>query len=78
MPAVLIATLGAEPQVISLATQLLLQQEALTATVVLHTQADYPPVDQALPSLQTFFAAQPNWANAWNRFHIGIAEVCRP
>jgi hypothetical protein len=38
---VLIATLGAEPQVISLTTQLLLQQqETLAAVVVLHTHID--------------------------------------
>lgn len=62
MTAVLIATLGAEAQVISLATQLLLQQaEPLEAVVVLHTDPAYPPVSQALPALCAAFAAQPTW-----------------
>lgn len=62
MKAVLIATLGAEPQVISLATQTLLHQgDALRAVVVLHTHAAYEPVTTALPLLQNFFATQPTW-----------------
>ncbi len=62
MRAVLIATLGAEPQVISLTTQLLLQQqEPLVAVVVLHTHRAYAPVADALPALQITFAAQSNW-----------------
>jgi hypothetical protein len=43
MNAVLIATLGAEPQVISLATQCLGQQgELLVTVVVLHTHPTHP------------------------------------
>lgn len=62
MKAVLIATLGAEPQVISLATQTLLRQDALLrAVVVLHTHAAYEPVATALPLLQNCFATQPTW-----------------
>ncbi|MFN8493524.1 MAG: CRISPR-associated ring nuclease [Caldilineaceae bacterium] len=62
MKAVLIATLGAEPQVISLATQTLVRQDAaLSAVVVLHTHAAYEPVATALPLLQNFFATQPVW-----------------
>lgn len=53
----LIATLGAEPQVITLALQLLEQAgEAVTHVVVLHTLANRPPLDRALPALQRYFA----------------------
>jgi DNA-binding CsgD family transcriptional regulator len=61
MPAVLIATLGAEPQVIPLATAQLLRREPLAAVVVLHTAAHLPPVADSLPALQAAFAAQPRW-----------------
>ncbi len=57
--AVLIATLGAEPQVVSLATQLLLQQGiALQAVVVIHTSQTAPPILHSLPRLHTLFAEQ--------------------
>ena len=62
MSAVLIATLGAEPQVVSLATYLLLAQHVpLRAVFVLHTDASHPPIGQALPLLCDAFAAQPSW-----------------
>jgi DNA-binding CsgD family transcriptional regulator len=61
MPSVLVATLGAEPQVIPLATALLHGSEALAAVVVLHTAAHLPPVAAALPALQAAFAAQRAW-----------------
>ncbi|HMN29806.1 MAG TPA: CRISPR-associated ring nuclease [Caldilineaceae bacterium] len=58
----LIATLGAEPQVISLATQLLLRSGvALTQIIVVHTDATLPPMDEALPALQRCFGNQPGW-----------------
>lgn len=62
MSSVLIATLGAEPQVISLATHLLLARpESLHRVVVVHTDPACPPVNQALPLLQQAFAAQNGW-----------------
>lgn len=61
MPAVLIATLGAEPQIIPLATALLLVREPLAAVVVLHTAAHLPPVAASLPAVQAAFAAQGDW-----------------
>lgn len=62
MSSVLIATLGAEPQVVSLAThRLLAQRVPLQAVYVLHTAADRPPIDQALPRLRAAFDAQPGW-----------------
>ncbi len=62
MTSVLIATLGAEAQVISLATQLFLQQgEPLCAVVVLHSDPAYAPVNQALSELCAAFADQPTW-----------------
>ncbi|MEZ4864412.1 MAG: CRISPR-associated ring nuclease [Caldilineaceae bacterium] len=62
MTATLIATLGAEPQVIALATQLLLaQNEAINAVDVLHTQPEYEPVATALVALRAMFTAQPAW-----------------
>lgn len=57
MDAVLVATLGAEPQVISLTTALLLQQEPLARVVAVHTDAHLPPISQALPALRLAFAA---------------------
>ena len=61
MPSVLVATLGAEPQIIPLATSLLLAHEPLQAVVVLHTAAHLPPVAAALPALQAAFTAQDDW-----------------
>lgn len=72
MNAVLIATLGAEPQVISLATEYFVQQgEALSAVVVLHTDASYEPVATALPALQATFAAQ----TAWPLLYLQLAPI---
>ena len=63
MSAVLLATLGSEPQVIALAAQLLLRRAVpLTHVVVLHTSAARPPVCDALPALSAAFAAHPHWS----------------
>ena len=62
MPAVLIATLGAEPQVVSLATQCLLARGLdMQTVVVLHTAARKAPISTALPTLEGTFAAQSGW-----------------
>jgi CRISPR-associated protein Csx14 len=58
----LIATLGAEPQVISLATQLLLRNsEPLASVLVVHTRPSRPPVDGALAALRAAFARHADW-----------------
>lgn len=60
--AVLVATLGSEPQVIAIATQLLLRQrEPLSAVQVLHTLPTRPPISRALPALQECFAHHAEW-----------------
>lgn len=64
MSSVLIATLGAEPQIIPLATSLLSAREPpaqLEAVAVLHTAAHLPPVADALPGLRTAFAERQDW-----------------
>lgn len=58
MGAVLVATLGAEAQVVSLATALLLRQARLARVVVVHTDARFAPIDTALPTLCNAFAAR--------------------
>lgn len=56
------ATLGAEPQVIAIASQLLQQSGIeLRSVIVLHTQTDQPPLSIALPALEKAFAEQPSW-----------------
>ena len=77
MPSVLIATLGAEPQVIALAAQLLQQACAVTAVVVVHTDASRAPLDRALPALLTAFAGQPTWPPLYTH-PIAIADVLTP
>ena len=58
MDAVLLATVGAEPQVVALATALLLARGAKLAAVrVLHTTPPVAPLDD----LQRHFAAQAGW-----------------
>lgn len=75
MKAVLIATLGAEPQVVPLATQLLLQSGVdLGAVVVIHTDHTRPPIYQALPQLQTLFAQQP-FLPPLQTVEVAIADV---
>lgn len=60
--AVLVATLGAEPQVIAIAAQLLQQQgEPVSTVVALHTQATHRPISQTLPALQKAFDEHPEW-----------------
>lgn len=71
METALVATLGAEPQVISLATALLLRSGiALCSITVLHTFAERAPLAQALPALQAAFAAHPEWPS--------LRTVCAP
>lgn len=60
--AVLIATLGSEPQVIAIAAQLLLQaSEPLSEVVVLHTAANRDPIGRSLPAIREAFASNPDW-----------------
>jgi len=60
--AVLIATLGSEPQVIAIAAQLLQRQsEPLSEVVVLHTAANKDPIGRALPAIRKAFADNPDW-----------------
>lgn len=62
MSSALVATLGAEPQVITIATQLLLHnREPLQAVVLLHTPPRQPPISLALPAVQQTFARQHGW-----------------
>ena len=60
-PAVLVATIGAEPQVIAIALQLLMRREGLTAVDVLHTHAELEPVGSALTDLKAMFERHPGW-----------------
>ena len=61
MSSVLLAILGAEPQVISLATELLLAQRAPLRVVVIHTRRERAPIDRALEAVEASFAAEPSW-----------------
>lgn len=62
MPSVLVATLGAEPQIIALAVAALARQGAsVDQVVVVHTAPTRPPIDASLPAVQAAFAAQPGW-----------------
>ncbi|MCL4858484.1 MAG: hypothetical protein KJZ93_03720 [Caldilineaceae bacterium] len=77
-PTTLIATLGAEPQVITLTTQLLCRMgEPLARVVVLHTQADRPPVAQALPALVHHFAYRADWPSLQTAA-VPVADVLAP
>lgn len=72
---VLIATLGAEPQVVALATQLLLEQHPpLTAVVVVHTDQRHAPIATALPAVTQTFAKQSTWPLLYTH-EIPIADV---
>lgn len=54
---ILIVTLGAEPQVVTLALDALLaSHEPISRVIVLHTAADRPPIDTSLRILQAEFA----------------------
>jgi CRISPR-associated protein Csx14 len=57
MTPVLIATLGAEPQVVPLAARLLLRSHPLHHIIVLHTDAAYAPITDARTRLVAAFAA---------------------
>jgi CRISPR-associated protein Csx14 len=77
-PTTLIATLGAEPQVITLTVQLLCQAgEPLGRVVVLHTQADRPPVAQALPALVHHFGQRAGWPSL-QTVTVPVADVLAP
>lgn len=78
MSSVLVATLGAEPQVISLTTQYLLHGgEPLRRVALLHTARDHPPIAQSLPPLESLFDAQPGWPPL-ERTELPIADVLTP
>jgi len=53
MDAVLVATVGAEPQVITLAADLLLRQGPLLHVIVIHTDPLAPPLPMTLSALRT-------------------------
>lgn len=62
MPSVLVATLGAEPQIIPLALAALGRVDAQPdEVVVLHTQPTHAPIRVALPVLLAAFAQHPAW-----------------
>lgn len=76
--AVLAATLGAEGQVVTLATQLLLQAGvALERVVVLHTAAGSEPIASALADLGSAFAGQPGWPPL-TMVDAGMGDVLEP
>lgn len=78
MQTTLIATLGAEPQVVTLAVQLLDQAgEPVTKVVVVHTQANRPPLDTALPALQRYFADQSGLPSL-HTIEAPLADVLTP
>lgn len=53
---IFIATLGAEPQVVTLALDALLaSKEPISRVIVVHTAADRPPIDASLRTLQAEF-----------------------
>lgn len=59
---VLVATIGAEPQVISITIQLLLQRrERVHAVEVLHTHSHLEPIQSSLSALRAVFAGNPHW-----------------
>ena len=76
--AVLVATLGAEPQIVAIAVQLLLRrQENLQQVVVLHTDPHHEPVASSLRALQAAFAAQPGWPPL-HTVDLGTGDVLHP
>ncbi len=74
---VLVATIGAEPQVIAITLQLLRRRERLTAVDVLHTHAEREPVGRALTDLEAMFARQPDWPDL-HRTLIPAADLLLP
>jgi CRISPR-associated protein Csx14 len=59
MSSVLVATLGAEPQIVLLAVAALARQGApVDQVVVVHTLPTQPPLSTSLPAVQAAFAAQ--------------------
>ncbi len=74
---VLVATIGAEPQVIAIALQLLRRREQLTAVDVLHTHAEREPVGRALADLDAMFARRPDWPDL-HRTLIPAADLLLP
>lgn len=61
---ILIVTLGAEPQVVTLALDALLAlQEPISRVVVVHTAADRPPIDASMRTLQAEFVEYKYYGN---------------
>lgn len=78
MSGVLLATLGSEPQVVSLAVQLLDRAGFALATVaVLHTDATRAPVRAAVDRLRAFFAP-PHAGPPLTLLPIAIPDVLTP
>lgn len=76
--AILVATLGAEPQVVSIATQLLLRQgEPLSAVILLCTQSEQPALLAARGRLRATFQARPAWPPL-QEMDLPLADVLTP
>lgn len=61
---IFVATLGAEPQVVTLALDALLaEHEAISRAVVVHTAADRPPLNESLQILQAEFVERGHYSN---------------
>ena len=70
---IFIATLGSEPQVVTAALDLLLQQgERLQHAVVLHTLAPGTPIAQAVSALQAAFTDHP----AYKGLTLSLVPLC--
>lgn len=75
--AVLVATLGSEPQVITLAAQLLQQQQSLNAVIVLHTKPENTPISDALPKLVSAFEQNSAWPPLTTQ-QLPITDILQP
>lgn len=74
-PAALLATLGAKPQVVAIAVQLLLDQgESLACVYVLHTDPYIEPVGSALAELIHTFSQHSQWPPL-HLVHIPVTDV---
>lgn len=75
---VLVTTLGAESQVVTLALQLLLQAGCdLESVVVVHTAANHEPITSALAALRLAFADQADWPLLMT-VDAGVHDVIEP
>lgn len=78
MTSVLVATLGAEPQVVTIATQLLLHQDELLQSVaLLHTAPRREPIASALPAVAATFSEQDGWPPLV-RVEVPVEDVLSP